>query len=65
MKTTLRGFAPGIDSGMTSFGTGVTAGRAEADASIKAHTPAANLPERIDPSRGLEEVGWSNGRMIY
>jgi hypothetical protein len=48
MKTTLRGFAPGIDSGMMSAGTGATAGRAEADASIKMHALAVTLPEMID-----------------
>jgi hypothetical protein len=50
---------------MMSAGTGVTAGRAEADASIKMHTLAATLPEMIDTQHGLGEVGGSNGRMIY
>jgi hypothetical protein len=64
MKTTLRGFAPGIDSGRMSAGTGATARRAEADASIKVHTLAANLLEMIDTQREHGEVGLSNGRMI-
>jgi hypothetical protein len=56
MKTTLRGFAPGIRSGTTSLGTGTTACKTGAAASTIKQISAAGI--ELEPMATLIRVGW-------